>query len=285
MNDSLEETASLYVLDQLEPRERALVEARLLREPDLAALVRDYESALARGIRALPPQSPPASLFARIESEIEGRIPHSVRAESADKLARSAGSTPAFRWMQWGIAAVIAVSLGILAVQSLRPTQPVFVVVGLDAHHNTFTELPGSANGGKDPDARFIQLASLATDYWRNPGALPAQAAPATAGNRGYALFDPASQQGFIAIEQLPVLTGNQRYHLWVIDDSSGRVRDAGVLPLAGVNRGLYSFALNPLAGTPATRPNFFVTIEETGATPETAVRPSGKVVLGKDRI
>ena len=44
---------------------------------------------------------------------------------------------------QWGIAAVITVSLATLAIQSLRaPSRPVFVVVGLDANRNTFAELP-----------------------------------------------------------------------------------------------------------------------------------------------
>ena len=123
-----------------------------------------------------------------------------------------------------------------------------------------------------------------AENLWRNPEARPLPAVPASAGNHGYALFDPASQQGFIAIEQLPVLTGSQRYHLWVVDDETGHIRDAGILPLTGVNRGLYSFALDPSAHKESARPNFFITVEDTAVTSAPAW-PSGKVVLGKNSI
>ena len=55
MNESLEETASLYVLDQLDPRERTAFEARLFREPKLAALRPKLEAAMdiRRSLRKL----------------------------------------------------------------------------------------------------------------------------------------------------------------------------------------------------------------------------------------
>ncbi len=289
MNDTAQETAALYVLDQLDTAARAAFEARLLREPELAAHVRELESGLARAVRALPRREPPADLFARIETKIEaaGWNPTSGRVESdtpAAQPARRSGST-LWRWTafaQWGIAAVIALSLATLAIQSLRRSaaQPVFVVVGLDANRSTVTELP-QTGGAKDADTRFIQLASLADNYWRNPAALPAPAAATTGDSRGYAVFDPASQQGFIAIEQIPALSANQRYHLWVADAATGRVRDAGTLPLAGLNRGLYSFTLDPEGAGKAGRPQLFVTVEDA-TTPAAPDQPRGKVVLGQ---
>ena len=309
MKESLEETASLYVLDQLEPRDRALVEARLAHEPALAALVHDYESALAAGVRSLPPRAPSPLVLERIEEQIDaleaGKIETFRRSPSppAFREARmrdghnrgqqaDEGAASRLSWKtvaQWGIAAVVTVSLATLAVQSLRrpSASPVFVVVGLDANRNTFAELPSPGPVAKDADTRFIQLASAAEDLWRNPAARPLPVAPATTGNHGYALYDPSSQQGFIAIEQLPALADNQRYHLWVIDDSTRRIRDAGILPLAGVSRGLYSFALEP-GDTPKadrTRPNFFITVEDATAPSPATPQPRGKVVLGKDRI
>lgn len=290
MNDSREETASLYVLDQLTPAERARFEAELALDPALAALVRDYEAALAAGVRSLPQRQPSASLRQRIEREIEAETdarwsPTAGRAQRA-RPSSSRVTLPWIAFAKWGIAAVITVSLATLAIQSLRPpaTQPVFVVVGLDANHSTFAELPSPA--AQDPDTRFIQLASAAEDLWRNPAARPLPTPTAPADNRGYALFDPTSQQGFIAIEQLPALPRNQQYHLWVMDEKSGRIRDAGILPLAGLNRGLYSFALDP-AEKPAkerARPNFFITVEDATATPNPA-KPSGRVVLGRESI
>jgi hypothetical protein len=282
MNESLEEIAVLYVLDQLGPRERAAVEARLTDEPALAALVRDYEAALEAGVHSLPPRPPPASLLQRLEREID--VETRPERKHVSRLSSPAARPPRLPWVtlaRWGLAAVVTVSLATLAIQSLRPRtpQPVFVVVGLDANRTTFAELPSPE--AKDPDARFIQLAATAEDLWRNPAARPLPAAAAD--NRGYALFDPASQQGFIAIEQLPALPGNQQYHLWVVDGKSGRIRDAGILPLAGLNRGLYSFALDPADAPPhePARPNFFITVED--ATPTS--QPRGKVVLGKETI
>jgi len=272
MNESLQETASLYVLDQLDDSARAGFEARLLREPELAAFVRELESGLAHGIHTLPRHEPPASLLDRIEATI---------AEPAPIL--SPVLRPLwFDWARWGIAAVIAVSLATLAIQSVRHSaaQPVFVVVGLDASRSTFTELPQAVNA-KDPDTRFIQLASLADNFWRNPATLPGKPAAAGGDSRGYAVFDPASQQGFIAIEKIPLLTENQRYHLWVADTATGRVRDAGTLPLAGLNRGLYSFALEPTDTAKADRPQLFITAEDTTATAQPD-QPRGKVVLGQ---
>ncbi len=278
MNDPLAELASLYVLDQLNEHDRTAFAARLLREPELAALVRDLEAGLSHGVRSLPQTQPPAEMLDRIERQIGAT---EVPAEPAP----SAGS--AIHWLsfaKWGIAAVIAVSLGILAVQSLRRSsaQPMIVVVGLDANRNTFADLPLSST--KDPDARFIQLASLAENFWQKPGDLPANAKPAADGNRGYALFDPASQQGFIAIEELAPITATQRYHLWVIDPASGQIHDAGILPLSGMSRGLYSFTLAPGDAPKSTHPQFFVTIEESNASTQPSA-PRGKVVLGKQRI
>jgi anti-sigma-K factor RskA len=277
MNDSSDNLAGLYVLDQLDDRERAAFEARLLREPELAVTVRELEAGLARGIRTLPPVAPTTDLLGRIEERID-------RSTLVPLTANPFPRRPWTMWAGWGIAAVIAVSLATLAIQSVRHAgaQPVFVVVGLDANRNTFAELPQTA-ATKDLDARFIQLASLANNYWSNPAALPVQTQSATGTNRGYALFDPASQQGFIAIEQLPALTENQRYHLWVADASTGRVRDAGTLPLAGLNRGLYSFTLDAVAGDAAksSRPQLFVTAEDAG-TPAPPDQPRGKVVLGQ---
>lgn len=285
MKESPEDLACLYVLDQLDPADRAAFEARLAREPELAALVRQLETGLARGVQALPPLPPPATLLHRIETRIDAQSDRAARRERAESDA-TVFSFPS-RWLaaaRWGIAAVIAVSLATLAVQSLRrPGMPPVIVVGLDPDENTFAELRLQGSP-QDSDARFMRLASLAQDFWEKPAsvALKGEAPPRTC--RGYALFDPGSHQGFIAIKQLPALTENQRYHLWVADTMTSRVRDAGILPLAGLNRGLYSFTIEPAENAQSDRLRFFVTIEEHGdaAAPP---RPRGKVVLGNQPL
>ena len=281
MKSQLEELACSYVLDQLDPRDRAALEARILLEPELAALVREFEEALAQQIRALPQREPPAHLLADIDSRLDS--------DAAKSNSLSAGSRPpAYPWgafVRWGIAAVITVSLATLAVQSLRrpSAQPLVVLVSLDPQHSTRTELP-FPNSDKDPDARFIQLASLAEQFWENPAQRRAQPPVSERDSRGYALFDPASRQGFIAIEQLPAVAPGQRYHLWTVDASSGTVRDAGILPLSGATRGLYSFSLTATGESAKSgQQNFFITIEEGNSSP--AAQPRGHVVLGAKDI
>jgi len=292
MNKQLEEAACLYVLDQLDRDERAAFEVRLTREPDLAALVRDLEPVLAHGIRTLPRREPAADTLDRIEARIDALPKTETAIEPRRRTvpfdtARTV--IPLWRgWLAlagWGIAAVIAISLATLAIRSLRPSvaRPVIVFVGMNADRNTFAELP-LKGPDKDPDARFIELAALAGNFLKKPGDMPVKSGPTPGDNRAYALFDPGSRQGFIGIEQLPVVAENQRYHLWIVETSTGRIHDAGILPMDGASRGLYSFALGPDDSPQSTQPNFFITLEDDGVTPS-PTQPQGKVVLGSRRI
>jgi len=275
MNQPLEESATLYVLDRLDARERADFELRLLQDPVLAGHVHQLESALARRIHALPQHEPPADLLARIDSRLE---PRPAGETTPPGRTTTASWTAAARW---GLAAVIAVSLATIAVQSLRRTpatteRPLVIMVGFDSRRSILTELPLTGRP-QDADARFIQLASLAEKYWEKPEARPGQ------GGRAYAFFDPDSNEGFIGIRQLPAVEQGKIYHLWILDTASGRIREAGVLPVTDANRGLYSFSVAPAAGVKPERLDFFVTAEDIAA-PETA-QPRGKVVLGDWKI
>ncbi len=279
MNPELEELACLYVLDRLDARERAAFEARLVHDPGLAELVHGLESTLSRLIRALPQREPPAGLLSRVDGLID-RLP--AGAEPA-----RAAVPPWASIARWGIAAVIAAGVGTIAVQSLRrpsaPAQGPFVmIVGLDSRQSTPVEL-SLADRQQDEDARFIQLASLAERFWEKPEDLPVKLGPGGGSGRGYALFDPGSNQGFIAIRQLPAVEQGKRYHFWILDRATGRVRDAGILPVTGSSPGLFFFTVSPTAGAARDRLDFFVTAEDTSA-PESG-QPHGKVVLGDRSI
>lgn len=293
MTKQYEELACLYVLDQLDSAERTAFESRLLRDPDLAALVRELEPVLLHGVRELPRHEPPAGTLDRIEARIAALretapAPQPRPRHGWNPFRAGGGAALALDWFslaRWGVAAVIAVSLATIAIQGLRPAaQPVFVFVGLDADRSTFAELP-QGRAAKDPDARFIQLATLAENFWRKPAELPAWSVPAPGDSRAYALFDPRSRQGFIVVEQLPATAEGQRYHLWATDSATGRVRDAGSLPLDGMDRGLYSFAIGSDDSLELDRPNFFITVEEEGDAEAAPSQPRGKVVLGRGKI
>lgn len=276
MTTHLEELACLYVLDRLEGGDRTAFEARLLREPELADLVRDLEAALRRGIGALPPHEPPAGLLARIDAAIDR--PSAPPSSRVVPLWAAAA--------RWGIAAVIAIGVGVIAVQEWRrgPARaaPYVLVVGLDRAHSTLTRLPlGDAPAGAD--ARFIQLASLAQQYWDKPTDLPATVAADGREGGGYAVFDPGTNQGFIAVRGMPAAADGRRYHLWVIDTATGQAREAGALPVAGAGGGLYFFSVAPAQGSAPDRLDFTVTAE--APSDGVLTRPRGQVVLGDNKF
>lgn len=277
MNPELEELASRYVLDQLDDRERADFEARLIASPELTVRVRELEAAFARVIRELPRHEPPADLLGRIEARISVGPGRERRPEAGTWIRRwklAAG---------WGIAATIAVGVSTIAVQSLRrDARPLVLVVGLDSSRSALAQLHVGERGA-DSDARFIQLASLAEKYWKNPGELPVALPEAGQGGRAYAVFDPESNQGFIGVQQLPAPKPGTRYHVWIVDTATHKVREAGILPLDGSHGGLFSFSLSPAdVGKPA-RLKFFVTAEDNSD--QTSPLPRGQMVLGGSRI
>ncbi len=281
MNPQLEELACLYVLDRLDARERASFEACLLHNPQLAALVGELESALALRIRALAQLEPPAGLLAQIEARID-RLPATSPPAPAGRVA-SLGPGIA----RWGIAALLAVVVGVMALQYLRRVpavaeHPFVIIVGLDSHRSTLAELP-MPRRSQDADACFIQLASLAERFWEKPEDLPVKLRSTGEGGRGYALFDPATNQGFIAIQQLPASEPGQRFHFWILDTASGQTREAGVLPLTDSNRGLYFFWFAPAGEARPGHLDFFVTAEDP--TTSQTTRPRGKIVLGDNTI
>lgn len=281
MNPQLEELACLYVLDQLDPTERAEFETKLLADGELRSLVRKLESTIEARVRALPQHEPPMDLL----ETIEHKLPHAPAATARPQRSPKVVQVSWLQFARWGIAAVIAVSLATLAIQSVRRSNsPLVVLVQLDPNRSTATQLalPSSA---KDDDARFIQLASLAESYWKKVDGQPNPSAAGTLGSRGYALFDPTSQEGFLAVEQLPSIDAKKHFHLWIVDSSRGEIRDAGILPITGPQAGLYSFSLpeSEMKASSPQRLNFFVTVEDsTPANSTNSTQPRGRVVLGQ---
>jgi anti-sigma-K factor RskA len=274
MNTQLEELACLYVLDQLDARERAAFEARLANDPELAATLARIEASLARRVGEIEQHEPPAGTLARIEA-------HIARAQPPPRVAVPVWAAAA----RWGVAAALAIGVGVIAFRSLRRTpaevRPYVVVVGLDSLRSRLAEVPVQERA-RDADASFIQLATLAERFWERPGDLPFKLDSAGQSGRGYALFDPGSNQGFIAIRQLPAAGRGKEYRLWLLDTASGRVREAGVLPAAAAAGGLYFFSVVPATSAKPGNPDFFVTAEDTGS-PDSAL-PRGEVVLGVSR-
>jgi anti-sigma-K factor RskA len=276
MTPQLEELASLYVLDRLVGRARADFEERLSQDRELALLVRALETTIARRVRLLPQHKPPADLFDRISAQLDS---------PAAKARSRARTSPAWTsWVPWSIAAAFALGLGVTSTllwqRDRAAAAPVILVVGLDADRSTLATLP-MRHPAANADARYAQLAAIAEKFWDDPARLPTERSDTAA--RGYAVFDPESRQGFIAVRQLPQQAHQQRYHLWVVDTATGRATEAGVIPAAASDGGLYSFSLSPDAPAEARQLDVFITAEDASfAQP---AQPSNRVVLGGKRI
>ncbi len=308
MTPQLEELACLYVLDQLDPSERAAFETRLAHDDALATLVREFETALAERIRLLPPHRPRADLLARIEAQLDTpaqagrglptppfhtspRLPSPPPPAFTDSLLAARPPSHASPrvltvWptvARWTLAAAAAIALGagtffFLERHRAADAPPMVLIVGLDPQHSTVTPFQ-LREGPTGPDARFVQLASLAEQFWTSPENLPHGSS--SAGSRhAYALFDPTTRQGFIAVQQLPAPADGKRYHLWLVDPGASRVIDAGSLP-AATSRGLYFFTIDP-ATAPTPGPlDFLITAEDTA--PTSPLRPRGEPILGQN--
>lgn len=281
MTPHLEELASLYVLDRLENSERSEFEAQLARDPELQQLVRELEAAVERRIRSLPQYNPPRKLLSRIEAQLASASPGPAR--NSDTVASVTSFWPTFARWSLAAAAVIALSAAtfFLLDRHRATPAPIVLVVGLDATGSTITTLPFPT--GSDDADRFAQLASLAESYWTQPRKIPTSPVTSADGATAYALFDPATRQGFIGVQQLPANAAGKRYRLWVIDATSGKAWDAGVLPLNTSTRGLYSFSVDLTTKAAPAKLDFLITAEDPGSPPP--ARPRGEAILGENPI
>lgn len=274
MNHDDQERACQYVLDQLSAAERSAFAERLRAEPELANLVRALERTLEARVAALPQRKPAPEVWDRIEAELAGQS----GADGGLKHRPTVGRNAFFgRWaLLGGLAAAVLVALSVTITRRLMNPAPVSVVIAtLDQGNSTSRRLVLPEGAGAAPEARFVQLAALAEKLWQQPENRNER------GDRGYALFDPASREGFIGIQQAPPLRPGQQYRLWVVDERSGEARDAGVLPMREASRGLYFFSL-PQADAVMGKLSFMVTVEPEQSAP---AEPTGKVVLGRGRF
>lgn len=103
MNEHLEEQASLYVLELLEPEEKRALEAELTTNSELRTRVDELRETAARLAHRAPLRQPPAHL--------EASILNAIRAEQP---ARRKEASPN-NWLPWALAASLAVACALLA--------------------------------------------------------------------------------------------------------------------------------------------------------------------------
>ena len=282
MNENTKELASLYVLDKLTTDERTVFEKRLETEMELVLLVRELELAVEEQVRKLPQQEVPAEVFSKIESKIQFRNP-AVKPKPAITI-----SWPVLAG--WGMAAALFLGVGLTLLLTNRDSggpvasQPVYLVVGMDSDSSAFKTIPAVISQGDL--GSFGDLTQMAENYWDHPDELPTKVGASPLANTlgsGFAVFDPRSKHGYIAIQNLPQQEDGKNYFLWVKDPQANLLECAGIIPMQDRNNGLYFFELDDNSPISSSRVAFFVT-EETASEPMLE-KPGGEMVLGSDRI
>ncbi|MDA0349102.1 MAG: hypothetical protein O3C43_18815 [Verrucomicrobia bacterium] len=283
MNEKTQELASLYVLDKLTPDERSSFENLLETDTELVLLLRELESAVEDQVRDLPQYNAPDGLFSKIQSQVQ---PFPQVANSKPFITISWAS-----FAGWGMAAALLLGVGLTLFVTNRDgpiaganSQPVLLIVGMNSDSSAFKTIPTVIP--EDEFENFVQLTQMAEIFWAHPEQLPATINNSPLANTrgsGYAVFDPQSKHGFIAIQNLPRQEKGKNYFLWLKDPKANVLECAGIIPLLEKNEGLYFFELEDNSPISSARVAFFVT-EENTSEPKLS-HPKGELVLGSDRI
>jgi len=108
MNEQLEEQASLYVLDLLEPEEKSAFEVQLAINSELRTQVNMLRDMAANFAHGAPLREPPAHL--------ESRILNAIRSDQPT-VSKSSASV---NWLPWALAACLAVACALLAADRAK---------------------------------------------------------------------------------------------------------------------------------------------------------------------
>jgi anti-sigma-K factor RskA len=303
-----EESASRYVLDLLDPAERATFETELARNPELRQLVDRLRESSALLAMTPPALTPPPALRARIEASIDASAkPAGAMASAAPATSGKVASIRLPAWLGWVAAAGLALttgyfaqqtlatraelsglriaeSLGRVEVQSVQNLLEAERIIGARQTHDfkvaqqemtrLRTILAADRAAAETRMAELQKQASLA--------ALKIASLTSPAGDtpeaRAIVVWNPTTQEGVLTVAQMPALASDKDYQLWVIEEQH---------PTEPVNGGV--FAVDPATGQARLqfRPNqpvaraaaFAVSLERKGGVP---VREGPIVLLGK---
>jgi anti-sigma-K factor RskA len=222
-HDEIDALAAEYALGTLDAADRAMVAARRQREAELSAAIEAWERRLGPLAETVPPVTPPANLFDRIEERISTAGSQNQQAQRIVELERYAR-----RWRGAAIAAsaLAASLLLVIGVRELvQPPQPSKQYV--------------AAFQKDDASPLFL----LSVDLETRTLSIRSVAAQPQAGK---------SYQLWIASDQI----GPAPQSLGLIEDSSDVTRRAlARYDRAIVEKATFGVSLEPLGGSPTGRP------------------------------
>jgi anti-sigma-K factor RskA len=263
-----EELAALHALGLLEGAERAAFEREVAHDAALQSLVGSLFETTALLALAAPPASPAAALRAEV---LAAAVP-SVSA-TGPRIVISF-----VRWLPPALAAGLAVTAVWLGVRNFQLQRD-------NADLRRSSELAGlaaeTAHGRLEERALLAE--SMVRDLRRQLGEqrdlsqLKITALAALAGNtpeaRALAVWDPAQKAGLLTVEQLPAISAEQDYQIWVVDPAYPNPVDGGVFKPGADGRAVLTFKGNQPVGAVTA---FAISLEKKGGVP----KAEGPIVL-----
>lgn len=275
IDENLQTQAALYALGALPAGEATAFRARLFDNPELAALVAEYEAAAAVLAGTAPKITPPSALRASILAEVRpGRI---------------AVESPPTAWLPWTLAACLAVACAWLWMGTQAGGQKIRELTAhierLDSENRSLqwqgntararvlemqARLEALSNESATSAKEIETLRSAIADLEKRNALAEMQVATLTSKLDGSYLasiaWDKDSQEGVLHVRRLPPLAGNQDYQLWVVDPKYSSPVSAGIFKVQPDGSATLHFA--PVQRiTNATA--FAITLERQGGVPK----------------
>lgn len=247
-HDELTALLPAYVVGALEPDERRAVEQALAADPAARALLADYQASAAALVALAPLRTAPEHLHADLQARLDARRP--TRQPDAARLRRAPWRRlPRPAWV--AAALVVVIAGGVLAALLLRRDD----------------SAPPAADGAR---ALYSEIAAL--DHALRYAVVARDLKPDVSGEL---VASPDGRRAVIRVEGLPVLTEENVFQLWLVDD-------AGVRTSGGLFRqtdGDATYIEVPLAAPFDAYQRFGVSLEPAGGSPFPD-RPTGPGVF-----
>lgn len=287
MDEQLEEQASLYALDLLEPEEARAFEAQMAGNAALRARVDEFREAVAQVAQSAPERALPAHL----ESQIVAAVRGDAATQIAAPLVRAA-------WVPWALAASLALACVIALADRQRTTQKLASAEEqTNAARDKVLEITGERDRAEQAVVQLqereaasrTQLAALtaardeavrklAQVESRDP-LLEVQIAALTSklenapDATASVIWDSTGQRGVLNTSTMPANPTDRDYQLWIVDPKYGQPVDAGVFTVE--KNGSARFPFRPKSRIDSATA-FAISLERKGGVP----KAEGPIVL-----
>lgn len=287
MNEQLEEQASLYALDLLEPEEVRAFEAQMTENPALRDKVDEF--------RAIAASLAHGALTHPLPAHLETKVLSAIRGEALPQFSPVAPTT---NWIPWALAASLAVACLITFADRQRTTQKLAsaeeqtsaaqqkvlelteerdraetAVAQLQASEaNSRTQL-AALTAARDEATRKLALVESRDPLLEVQIAALTSKLDSAPDATASVIWDEKGQRGVLNTSTMPANPTDRDYQLWIVDPNYGQPVDAGVFSVE--KGGKARFAFKPKSRIDSATA-FAISLERKGGVP----KAEGPIVL-----